>query len=111
MATTVLNIIPRKEAEATQSAQYTAVGVKLIIDKFTATNTSSLNEQFSCNLVASGDTPGDDNLVLKEVTIRPGDTYMCPELVGQSLEAEGYISTLASTAGAITISATGREIS
>ena len=35
MTVTVKNIIPRKEAEGAQTAQYTAVGCKTIIDKFT----------------------------------------------------------------------------
>lgn len=111
MSVTVVNIIPRKQAEAVQTSQYVADNVKTIIDKFTATNTSASNAVFSCNLIASGGSAGDSNLVLDEQTILPGETYLCPELVGQTLESGGIISTLSDTASAITISASGREIS
>ena len=111
MTITVKTIIPRKQAEAAQTAQYTANSVKTIIDKFTVTNTSALNAVFSCNLVAAGDVAGVDSLVLDAKTVAPSETYTCPELVGQTLESGGFISTLAGTASALTISASGREIS
>lgn len=110
MAVNVVNIIPRKQAENSQTSQYTAINCKVVIDKFTVTNTSGSNVQFSCNLVPSGGAADNTNLVLKARSIAPGDTYLCPELVGQSLEPAGFISTLASTSAALVISATGREI-
>lgn len=111
MAVTVKNIIPRKQAEAIQTAQYTApAGTKAIIDKFTVTNTSALVASISVNLIAVGGAAGDGNLVLKTRAIAPGETYTCPEIVSQVLEAGGFISTLASAATSLTISASGREI-
>lgn len=110
MAVTVKNIIPRKQAEAAQTGQYTAENCKTIIDKFTVTNTSAANVNFSVNLVAAAGAAGNDNLVLKTRAIAPNETYTCPELVGQVLEAGGFISTLAGAATALTISASGREI-
>lgn len=110
MAVTVKNLIPPKQAEATQTAQYTAVGCKTIIDKFTVTNTNTTNIVFSTNLIPALGTAGDSNLILKTRTIVPTETYQCPELVGQVLEAGGFISTLASAATSLTITASGREI-
>lgn len=110
MTVTVKNIIPRKQAENAQTAQYTATNCKTVIDKFTVTNTSAANATFSCNLVAAAGAASDANLVLKTRSIAPNETYTCPELVGQSLESGGFISTLAGTAAALTISASGREI-
>lgn len=110
MTVTVKNIIPRKQAEAVQTTQYTALNCKTIIDKFTVTNTSAANALFSVNLVASGGVAGNDNSVLKTRAIAPNETYTCPELVGQTLEPGGFISTLAGTATALTISVSGREI-
>jgi hypothetical protein len=107
---TIKNIIPRKQASATQTDQYTANNCKCIIDKFTVTNTSAANVTFSVNLVASGGTAGDANLVLKAKTVVPNETYTCPELVGQVLEAGGTISTIAGAATSLTISASGREV-
>lgn len=110
MAVTVQNIIPRKQAEAAQTSQYTALNCKTIIDKFTATNITGSNVVFSVNLVPASGAADTTNRVLSLRTIAPGETYTCPELVGQSLEAGGFISTLAGTAAALVISATGREI-
>ncbi len=110
MSVTVKNIIPRKQAESAQTTQYTADSVKTIIDKFTATNTSAANVTISVNLVASGDTAGSDNLITKTRTIVPNETYTFPELIGQTLEDGGFISTIASAATSLTISASGREI-
>jgi IMP cyclohydrolase len=110
MAVTVKNIIPRKQAENSQTAQYTAENCKCIIDKFTVTNTSGSNVMFSANLVAASGAASDANLVLKTRAIAPGETYPCPELVGQVLESGGFISTLAGAATSLTISAAGREI-
>lgn len=110
MAVTVKNIIPRKQAEAVQTAQYTAVNCKTIIDKFTVTNTTGAPVLFSVNLIPVAGTASDANLVLKQRSIAPNETYTCPELVGQTLEAGGFISTLAGAATALTISASGREI-
>ena len=110
MAVTVKNLIPRKQAENSQTTQYTASNCKTIIDKFTVTNTSANNVTLSVNLVASGGSAGDSNLVLKAKSIAPSETYTCPELVGQTLEASGFISTIAGAATSLTISASGREI-
>jgi hypothetical protein len=111
MAVTILNIIPRKQVEATQTGQYTSSGVKTIIDKFTVTNTSGSAATFSVNLVANGGSPSASNLVLNTQSIAAGACYLCPELVGQTLEAGGFISTIAGTASALTISASGRQVS
>lgn len=110
MTVTVKNIIPRKQAENAQATQYTAINCKTLIDKMTATNTSTANVTFSVNLVASGGSPTNANLVLKTRSIAPNETYRCPELVGQVLEPGGFISTLAGAATSLTISASGREI-
>lgn len=110
MTITVKNIIPRKQAENVQTPQYTATNCKTIIDKFTATNTGATNATLSVNLVASGGTAGNANLVTDARAVAPGESYTFPELVGQVLEPGGFISTLASDSTSLTISASGREI-
>ena len=110
MAVTPKVLIPPKQAENAQTAQYTATNARAIIDKFTVTNTSAGNETISINLVTSGGTAGADNLVIDARTIAPDETYTCPELVGHVLDAGGFISTLASAATSLTIRCSGREI-
>ncbi len=110
MAVTVKTLIPAKQAENVQTAQYTAVNCRAIIDKFTATNTSAGNVTISVNLIASGGSAGNSNLIVDARAIAPNETYTFPELVGQVLEAGSFISTIASAATSLTITASGREI-
>ena len=110
MAVTITVLIPAKQAENTQTTQYTAVNAKAIIDKFTATNTTAGNVTISVNLVTSGSTPAASNLIVDARAIAPDETYTFPELVGQALDQSGYISTIASAASSLTIRASGREI-
>jgi hypothetical protein len=111
MTVTVKVLIPAKTAEAAQTTQYTATGVTTIIDKFTATNYSASAATLSVNLVTSGDSAGNANLITKTKTLQPAEVYTFPELVGQVLAPSGLISTLAGTATAINIRASGREVS
>ncbi len=111
MTLTVKVLIPAKIAEATQTTQYTASNVTTIIDKFTATNYSGSAATLSVNLVTSGDTAGNQNLITKTKTLAAGEVYTFPEIVGQVLMASGFISTIAGTATSINIRASGREVS
>jgi len=111
MTVTVKPLIPAKIAESSQTTQYTATGVTAIIDKFTATNYSAGAATISVNLVTGADTAGDQNLITKTKTLQPAEVYTFPELVGQVLAPSGFISTIAGTATAINIRASGREVS
>ena len=111
MTVTVKVLIPAKIAEATQTTQYTANGVTTIIDKFTATNYSASAATISVNLVTVSFSAGDANLITKTKTLQPTEVYTFPELVGQVLSPGAFISTLAGTATAINIRASGREVS
>jgi hypothetical protein len=110
MTVTVKVLIPGKTAENTQTTQYTAANVTTIIDKFTATNYSASAATISVNLVTGGDTSGNQNLITKTKTLQPAEVYTFPEIVGQVLGASGFISTIAGTATAINIRASGREV-
>ena len=110
MTVTVKVLIPAKTAEASQTTQYTATNVTAIIDKFTATNYSASAATISVNLVTGADTAGNQNLIVKTKTLAPAETYTFPEIVGQVLAPSGFISTIAGTASAINIRASGREV-
>lgn len=113
MGTSVTALIPAKFAENTQTTQYTAAsatGTRAIIDKFTVTNISASNATLSVNIVPPSGSVADSNLIMDTRTIAPQETYTCPELVGQILVPGSIISTLASAASALTIRASGREI-
>lgn len=111
MAVSISNIIPAKTAESAQTTQYTSTNVQTIIDKFTATNYSATAATISVNLIASAGAAGNDNLIVKAKILLPSETYTFPELVGHVLPSNGFISTIAGTASAINIRASGRLVS
>ena len=110
MAVTVVPLISAKLAEDAQTTQYTAFNCTTSIDKFTGTNTSGANVTISVNIVTNGGTADGTNLIVDTRTIAPNETYTFPELVGQVLSPGAFISTIAGTASAIVIRASGREI-
>jgi hypothetical protein len=96
--------------EAVQTTQYTATAAKALIDKATVTNTDTVNRTFSVNLVQVGGVAGNANLIIDDRSVVPGETYLCPELVGQELDPGAFISTIASNATSLTLRISGREI-
>jgi hypothetical protein len=107
---TVTVLVPAQTANNSQSTVYTATGVTAIIDKFTATNYSATAATISVNLVTSGGTASNADLIVKTKTLQASETYTFPELVGHVLRPGGFISTLAGTASAINIRVSGREV-
>lgn len=105
-----ITLIDSKQVENAQTTQYTASNVTAYIDKFTVTNTSSAAVLFSANLVTAAGTAGASNLIINQRAIAPKETYTCPELVGQVLEAGDLISTIAGAAASLTMRVSGREI-
>lgn len=96
---------------ATATTQYTVpVGTRVIIDKATVTNTDIANRTFSVNLVPSGGSASNANLVIDTRTVVPDETYLCPELIGQIIGPGDFISTVASAATALTLRISGREV-
>jgi hypothetical protein len=110
MTVTAKVLIPAKIAESSQTTQYTATNVTTIIDKFTATNYSAGAVTISVNLVTSGGSAGNDNLITKTKSLQPAEVYTFPEIVGQILAPSGFISTIASAATSVNIRASGREV-
>jgi len=110
MTTQVDVLINAKDAENSQTTQYTSTSVQTIIDKFTVHNHTGTAATFACNLVPSGGSADSTNLFVNR-TILPGETYRCPELVGQTLDDGDLISTIAGTATALAMRASGRIIS
>jgi hypothetical protein len=110
MTVTAKCLLESKIAENAQTTQYTAVGVRTIIDKLTGYNYTGGSVALSINLVAPAGAAGAANLCVVK-TISAGETYTFPEIVGHVLNPGGFISTLAGAATSITIRISGREIS
>jgi hypothetical protein len=99
--------LPAKLLEASQADQYTAPGLA-VIDAAIVTNTGAGNSSLSVNLVEPGGGASSANLAIAARLIAPGETYLCPELIGQALAAGGVISTL--SGGGLVMRITGRLI-
>ena len=110
MTLTVANIVPRKLLESVLTVQYTVPSRKTIIDKFTVTNISAGAVNLDCYLSASGDSGTTANQIIVNHSIAAYEAYLCPEMVGQILENGGKISTNTSSAAALVISVSGREM-
>lgn len=111
MAVTAKALFNPKQAENAETTQYTATGVRTIIDKFTGTNTTGAAATLTIKLVNSGGAAGAANTIVSAKTLAAGEAYTFPEVVGHVLNSGDFISTLAGTAAAITIRASGREVS
>ena len=111
MTITTKNLVPGKHLEATQTAQYTASGVKGVIDKCVITNTTAVEVKISINIVKKSTSAAATNLILTEHIIAGKETYLCPEIIGVVLENGDFISTLAGAASSLAINISGREIS
>lgn len=111
MTVTLKLLVPPKQLENSATTQYTAQGVKAIIDKATVTNTSASNVTLTAYLVNLGGSAGNSNTIIDAKTIVPDETYLCPELVGQVLEPGQTLVTLAGAATSLTMRVSGREIS
>jgi len=72
--------------------------------KCTACNDIATAQTLSIHKIESGGAVGDDKLLLNSRTIGNKETYLCPEVVGQVLEAGDFISAIAGGAGQITVS-------
>lgn len=104
-------LINAKQAENSETTQYTTPsGVRTLLDKFTGTNTTGSAATLTVKLIPSGGSAGASNQIVSK-SLAPGECYTFPELVGQVLASGDVISTLAGTATAITIRASGREVS
>ena len=110
MTVVVRTIIPAKLAENAQTVQYQSTNVITIIDKFTATNVSGAVATLSVNILNAPGAASDANLIVKLKALQPSETYLFPELVGQVMQPNSVISTIASASSAITIRASGREV-
>lgn len=112
MTTRIKPLLQAKYAENSQTTQtlLSSAGSRVMIDKFSATNVTGSNATIAVAIVPSGQTYAANYLILQTKTIQPGETYNCPELVGQALAAGDFFSLIAGTASAVVIRISGREI-
>ena len=72
--------------------------------KCTVTNDTTTVVTISFNKVPSGGSVGVTNLIMNLKSIGSQETYECPEVVGQVLDAADLLSAIASVADQLTVS-------
>lgn len=111
MSVTAKTLFGALQAQITETSQYAApAGTRTIIDKFTGTNTTGLAATLTVKLIPSGGAASVSNTIISK-TLQAGEAYTFPEIVGHVLNPGDSISTIAGTAGALTIRSSGREVS
>ncbi|MFL1475205.1 hypothetical protein ACJOYF_18595 [Acinetobacter baumannii] len=103
------SFVPAKFLENAQTTQFSVGNSKAQIDKCTITNTSSSAVTFSLHLVSSG-SAGTSNQIIKDQSVAANSVYLCNEIVGHILGSGGSLSGIASSANALVICVSGREI-
>lgn len=111
MTVTAKALIPGKYAATTVTAEYTVPGsTKTIIDKFTALNSDGSAATVSIYIVPSGQAASNSNRIINAKSIGSLATYDFTELKNHVMSAGEAIHVIAGTATAVSIRASGREV-
>jgi hypothetical protein len=110
MSVVAKSLFAPNQAPAANTPQYTANGVRTIIDKFTGTNTTGAVATLTVFLVPAAGAAGVTNTIVSARSLAAGECYTFPEIVGHVLNSGDFLVTLAGTAAAITVRASGREV-
>lgn len=111
-----MTVLTRALAEAAQiptaaTTLYTApANTRTILDKLTATNTTGTAATLTVYIVPGGGSSGASNKLISAQSIATNAAYLCPEIVGHTLNPGDTIVT-ESSAVALTVRLSGREVS
>lgn len=111
MSVTAKTLISAKYAASGVNTEYTAPGAtRVILDKFTATNTDSSARTITIHIVPNGGSVGGDNMLISAFSIPANEIKDFSELQNHILNAGDYIAVVASVASKVVIRASGREV-
>ena len=111
MATTTTVLVGSKYLENVQTDKYIAVGVKAVIDAVTLTNSGGTGANVTLQIVPVSSSASAANTMISSHYLSPGESYSCPEVVGQVLRPSEKLSGICTLASAVVIRVSGREIS
>lgn len=96
MTVTIRPLLKAKELETALTLQYEALGVTARIDAAVLSNNSGASRQVTVYIVPQGGTADSSNRLIQSRGIAAGQSYLCPELVGQVLGPGDQLFTQAS---------------
>lgn len=99
------------QVAASIASVYTAASTtKAVIKRAAFTNTTGGAITLLAHLVPPGGSVTDGNMIINDVSVSAGETYISAEMEGQVVEATGSIQCEASSAGSLTAIISGVEI-
>jgi hypothetical protein len=107
MTINVVQLIAPQQLTNATATYYTSTNVVTRIDKFTVTNPTGGAVTCTLYLVPSAGSANDGTTITSAKSIQAGETWNCPDMVGQILKAGGTIQAKASANTSLTISAGG----
>lgn len=112
MAITRKRLVSGSQVATTSTTYYTAAAsTRAVIGAAAVCNTTGTADQITIYLVPSAGSADATNTLISARTVAAGETYACPELIGQVIETGGTIRAKATTsASALTLVVSGTEI-
>lgn len=109
MAVTTAKLVQTKFVEGAEATQFTATSVT-IIDAVTLVNTGTAAALVSLGIVPDGGTAASSNRLVFSHAIRANESFLCPEIVGQVMNANEFLSGISSVSDSVTLMVSGRVI-
>lgn len=110
MAVNIRELIPAIQVAATATTYATSSNCVTRFDSFTLTNNDTVVQTVTVHVIPSGGTASAVNKIINAKSLAPGECYTCPEMVGKAIKAGAFVQALASTAGKVTLHASGIEV-
>lgn len=108
MGLTIKRMVSGSQLTGVVAGYYTTpANTKAAIKSAALTNTTGGAAVCTVYLVPSGGTPGASNTFISARSVAPNETYTCPELINQVLEAGGTIQAFGLD---VTLAVSGAEV-
>lgn len=111
MAVNPIQLVAPQQLTNASATYYTSTNIKTRIDKLSCVNTTAGAVTVTIYIVPSGGSVGASTTLTSARALAAGETWNCPDVVGQIMAAADTLRALASANTSITIMASGTQIS
>lgn len=110
MTATGTRLVSGSQLTNSIATYYTATNLSARIDKCVVLNTTGGAVTFDLHLVPLSGSAGVTNQLIDGQSVGAGQSYTCPEVVGQWILAGGTIQAVASASASLTLMVSGLEV-
>lgn len=110
MSITPAQLIAPQQLTNAAVTYYTSSSLTTRIDKFSVTNTTGGAVTITIYIVPSGGSASASNTITYQRSVNAGQTWNCPDVVGQVMKSGDFIQALASAGASLTVMASGVQI-